>query len=79
MKNKRLSEDLFPKESKLREITLIVKANGDNLFTSDVFEEMRQFEQLLYSVEEYSDTKLSKYNTVSREGEGLVFSFSDVC
>ena len=63
----------------MREIILIVEAKGDNLFTSEVFEEMRQFEQLLYSVEEYSDTKLSKYNTVYRDGKGIVFSFSDVC
>jgi len=41
LQNKRQGEKLFPTDSKLREIVLIVEAKGDNLFTTEVFEEMR--------------------------------------
>ena len=41
LQNKRQGENLFPTDSKLREIVLIVEAKGDNLFTTEVFEEMR--------------------------------------
>ena len=35
---------MFPAEKKIREITLMVEAYGDNLITTEAFEEMRQFE-----------------------------------
>ena len=40
---------------------------------------MLQFEQLLYSITEYSDTKLDKLNSLYREGKGKIFSFADIC
>ena len=33
----------------------------------------------MYSIEEYADTKLTRLNTVARDGEGEVFDFSKVC
>lgn len=40
---------------------------------------MRQFEQLLYSVEEYSDTGLDALNRLVRKGNGKIFGFKDIC
>ena len=58
---------------------MIVEAQGDTLITTEVFEEMRQFEQLLYSVEEYSDTGLDALNRLVRKGNGKIFGFKDIC
>lgn len=41
MNNKRKSEELFPSEKKIREITLMVEAMGGSLITTEAFEEMR--------------------------------------
>ena len=45
----------------------------------EAFEEMRQFEQILYSVEEYSDTDLTALNNIYRKEEGRIFTFMDIC
>eukprot|EP00354_Favella_ehrenbergii_P011301 CAMPEP_0170457740 /NCGR_PEP_ID=MMETSP0123-20130129/4928_1 /TAXON_ID=182087 /ORGANISM="Favella ehrenbergii, Strain Fehren 1" /LENGTH=117 /DNA_ID=CAMNT_0010721627 /DNA_START=53 /DNA_END=406 /DNA_ORIENTATION=- len=81
LQNRLKSEELFPAEKKLREITLMVEATDrtDSLITTAAFEEMRQFEQLLYSVEEYSDTGLDALNRLVRKGKGKIFGFADIC
>ena len=40
---------------------------------------MRQFEDLLYSITEYTDTKLDSLNSLERSSEGKLFSFDDIC
>lgn len=45
----------------------------------DCFEEMMQFEEILFSITEFSDTKLNSLNELHREGKGTVFSFADIC
>lgn len=40
---------------------------------------MRQFEQLLFSIEEFSDTSFNSMNQLQRRGEGFKFGFKDVC
>ena len=40
---------------------------------------MIQFEEILYSVSEFSDTKLNNYNEIEREQAGKLFKFSDIC
>ena len=79
LRNKGKGEKLFPAEKKLREITLMVEARGKTLISTEAFEEMRQFEQLLYSVEEYSDTDLDALNRLVRKGGGKIFGFADIC
>ena len=40
---------------------------------------MEQFEQILYSITEYSDTKLDVFSDIDRQGSGEIFKFSDIC
>lgn len=40
---------------------------------------MQQFEEMLFSVEEFADTRLSTFNEIKREEKGRKFRFSDVC
>ena len=58
---------------------MIVEAKSDNLITLEAFEEMRQFEDLLYSITEFTDTKLDPLNNLHRTGKGKLFSFNDIC
>ena len=47
---------MFPEDDYLRQIILIVESTGDSLFTEQTFAEMEQFEDILYSIQEFSDT-----------------------
>jgi hypothetical protein len=38
-----------------------------------------QFEDILYSISEYSDTYLDSVNVIQRDGDGYLFKFSDIC
>ena len=40
---------------------------------------MIQFENILYSITEYADTKLDALNDIQREGQGAMFTFKDIC
>lgn len=40
---------------------------------------MIQFEKILYSVSEFSDTKLNNFKEIERKAEGQLFKFTDVC
>ena len=55
------SKEMFPAENRLRRINVIVEAVGDTLLTLPAFEEMIQFEKILYSISEFSDTKLNDF------------------
>lgn len=55
---------MFPQELKTRKINLIVESKGDTLLTVETFAEMKQFEDLLYQVEEYSDTYVDSANKI---------------
>ena len=73
------SKTLFSDENKIRTINVIVEAKGDTLLTKEVFSEMIEFEEILYSVSEFSDTGLDAYGSIERKAEGKLFKFSDVC
>ena len=64
MINKQKSEELFPDEEKVRQIKIIVVAEDDTLLTRETFNEMIQFENILYSITEYADTKLDALNDI---------------
>ena len=55
---------------KTRQINLIVESKGDTLITKETFAEMIQFEELLYSITEFSDTKRDRLGDIIREGKG---------
>ena len=40
---------------------------------------MKQFEDLLYSITEYTDTRLDPLRNVQRSSQGKLFSFEDIC
>ena len=40
---------------------------------------MKQFKDLLYSITEFTDTKLNPLNSLVRSSEGKLFSFADIC
>ena len=73
------SKTLFPDDDKIRSINVIVEAKGDTLLTQQVFKEMIEFEEILYSVSEFSDTKIDAYGGIERKAEGKLFKFADVC
>lgn len=60
------SKELFPVASTWRRLDVIVEAIGDNLLTIEAFDEMIQFEKILYSVTEFSDTKLNNLAQIER-------------
>ena len=70
---------MFPIEMKTRQINLIVESKGDTLITKETFAEMIQFEELLFSITEFSDTKRDRLGDIIREGKGTQFSFADIC
>ena len=45
----------------------------------ETFDELIQFEDILYSISEYSDTYLDSVNVIQRDGDGYLFKFSDIC
>ena len=73
------SEKLFPSEDKIRSINLIVEAKGDTLITKDIFAEMMQFEEIIYQVSEFSDTRMNTFNEIVRPKNGRYFTFKDIC
>lgn len=40
---------------------------------------MIEFEEILYSVSEFSDTKIDAYGGIERKAEGKLFKFADIC
>ena len=40
---------------------------------------MVQFENILYSITEYADTRLDALNEIDRAGQGAMFTFADIC
>ena len=47
--------------------------------TRETFKEMIQFENILYSITEFADTRINALNAIQREGEGRMFTFADIC
>ena len=70
---------MFPSSEQIREIILIVEAKEESLITVQAFEEMIQFEQILYQVAEFSTTHIDGLGDVYRTGEGDVFTFEEIC
>ena len=60
-------KELFPDDDRLRSIKVIVEATGDNLITRDAFSEMIEFEEILNSVTELSDTRLNSLGSIVRD------------
>ena len=58
IKNYEKAKELFDSDEKSRPISIIAESTGDNLLTIDAFQEMIDFENLLYGIEEFSDTTL---------------------
>ena len=40
---------------------------------------MIQFEEILYSIAEFSDTHIDGFGSTHRPAEGSLFSFEDIC
>ena len=56
---------MFPISDKTREITLIVEAKAPfHLLTVDAFEEMLEFEDILYETSEFTDTQLDGFRRI---------------
>ena len=73
------SKELFPDQNRLRRINVIVEAVDDNLLTTAAFNEIMEFEKILYQVSEFSDTKLNNFNEIERDSKGKLFKFADIC
>lgn len=49
------------------------------MFFREIFKELVEFEDLLYSVEEFSGTYLDPLNNIQRNTASKPFKFSDIC
>lgn len=45
----------------------------------EIFKELEEFEDLLYSIEEYSGTYLDPLNNIQRKTDSKPFKFTDIC
>lgn len=70
---------MFPVEVRPRAISLIIESKGDSLITLEIFKELEEFEDLLYSIEEYSGTYLDPLNNIQRKTDSKPFKFTDIC
>jgi hypothetical protein len=77
--NKGKAEELFPQKEKYRVINLMVEATGDNVLTRESLETVREFEELMGTIWEYSDTTLDATNKIVRPGKGTKIYWKDIC
>lgn len=75
------SKALFVKEEKYRAVSIIWEIKGDatNILNVEALKEMKQFEDLMYSVSDWKDTTVDATNNIVRDKKGAVYNYEDIC